>query len=123
MLKILFTAVLFVLPAVSISVHANDLEAGRKLFAQCRACHELEAGRNKVGPSLHGMFGRKSGTLPGFKFSPAMIKAEIVWDETTLADYLADPTGYIVGNRMAFPGLKDPKQRADIIAFLREATK
>jgi cytochrome c len=123
MLKILFTAIVFVLPAGIAPAWAGDLEAGRKLYAQCRACHEIEAGKNKVGPSLHNMFGRKSGTLEGFKFSPAMTKAEIVWNEVTLSDYLADPTGYIKGTRMAYIGLKDPQQRADIIAFLREATK
>lgn len=123
MLKILFTAVIFVLPVGQAPAWGGDLEAGRKLYAQCRACHEIEAGKNKVGPSLHGMFGRKSGTLEGFKFSPAMTKAEIVWDDATLSDYLADPTGYIKGNRMAYIGLKDSQQRADIIAFLRQATK
>lgn len=123
MLKILFTAIYFMVPAGAGPTWAGDREAGRKLFAQCRACHETEAGKNKVGPSLHGMFGRKSGTLEGFKFSPAMTKAEIVWNEATLSDYLANPTGYIKGNRMAYVGLKDPQQRSDVIAFLRQATK
>lgn len=123
MLKILFTAIIFVPLTGAAPIWAGDLEAGRKLYAQCRACHELEAGKNKVGASLHGMFGRKSGTLEGFKFSPAMTKAEIVWNDATLSDYLADPLGYIKGSRMAYMGLKDPQQRADVIAFLRLATK
>lgn len=123
MFKISFTAVIFALLASVTPAGAGDVEAGRKLFAQCRACHETEAGKNKVGPSLHGLFGRKSGTLEGFKFSPAMIKAEIVWNDATVSDYLADPTGNIKGNRMAFAGLTDAKQRADVIAFLKQATK
>jgi cytochrome c len=133
MLKISFTAATIALlailgparsaPAPSALAAEGDVESGRKLFAQCRACHETEAGRNKVGPSLHGLFGRKSGAVEGFKYSPAITQAAIVWDDRTIGEYLANPRDFIRGNRMAYAGLKDDKQRADIIAFLRQATK
>ena len=69
------------------------------------------------------MFGRTAGTLEGFKYSKAMVESGIVWDDKTISDYMADPKGYIPKNRMAFPGLKKEADRADLIAYLKEATK
>lgn len=100
----------------------GDAAAGEKVFRRCAACHAVEAGKNKVGPSLAGLFGRTSGSVEGFKYSPAMAGAGITWDEETVDAYLTNPRGYIKGNRMAFPGLKNPKQRADVIAYLKSAT-
>lgn len=102
---------------------AADVEAGKKAFAKCKACHALEAGKNGVGPSLAGMFGRKSGSMAGFKFSDAMIAKGIAWDEKTVAAYIADPKGYIPGNKMVFPGIKKESEIADIVAYLKDATK
>lgn len=102
---------------------AGDAEAGKKAFAKCRACHQLAEGKNTVGPSLHGLFGRKSGTAPGFKYSDAMKEKGITWDEKTLAEYLADPKGYIPGNKMVFPGIKKDSELADLISYLKDATK
>ncbi len=104
------------------AVAEGDVAKGEKLFKRCAACHSLEAGKKKVGPSLAGVFGRTAGTLEGFKFSKAMIASEIVWDEETIDQYLEKPKTYIPKNKMAFPGFKKPEQRADVIAYLKEAT-
>ncbi|WP_430398853.1 c-type cytochrome [Ferrovibrio sp.] len=100
---------------------AQDAAAGQKAFAKCRTCHALEAGKNGVGPSLAGVFGRKSGTGAGFKYSDAMVAKGVTWDETSIAAYLADPKGYIPGNKMVFPGIKKESEVADLIAFLKTA--
>lgn len=102
---------------------AGDAAKGEKVFRKCKACHALEAGKKKIGPSLAGMFGRKAGMVEGFKYSKAMIESGIVWDETTVDAYLANPKKYIPKNRMAFPGLKKQKDRDDVIAYLLDATK
>ena len=86
-------------------------------FNQCKACHKVEAGKNGVGPSLAGVFGRKAGSEPTFKYSDAM-KAAGTWDEATLAKYLADPKGAVPGNKMAFAGLKKPEDVQNVIAYL-----
>jgi cytochrome c2 len=101
----------------------GNLDKGRSTFNLCRACHSLEAGKNLIGPSLHGLFGRKAGTAPGYNYSGAMKKADIVWTAKTLDQYLADPRKMIPGNKMAFPGLKTEQQREDLIAYLSQATK
>ncbi|MEX2009958.1 MAG: cytochrome c family protein [Dongiaceae bacterium] len=102
---------------------AGDAEAGKKVFNKCKACHDLEAGKNKIGPSLNGLFGRTSGTVEGFKYSDAMKGAAIVWSEDTLDAYLADPKGNIPGNKMVFAGLKKEDDRENVIEYLEEATK
>ena len=101
---------------------AADAAAGQKAFAKCRACHSLDAGKNGVGPSLKGVVGRKAGSGAGFKYSDAMIAKGITWDDTTLAAYIADPKGYIPGNKMVFPGIKKESEVADLIAYLKTAT-
>ncbi len=99
---------------------AGDAEAGRTIFnRQCAVCHSNQAGQNKVGPSLFGVFGRKSGEAPGFNYSPAMREANRTWDAQALDAYLTDPRGNLPGARMIFAGLRDPKQRADVIAYLQ----
>ncbi len=102
---------------------AGDTAKGEKIYRKCKACHALEAGKNKIGPTMHGVFGRTAGAVEGFKYSKAMKESGIVWDETTIAAYLADPKGYIPKNRMAFAGLKKEKDRDDLIAYLKEATQ
>jgi cytochrome c len=102
---------------------AGNPEEGRKAFAKCRACHQLDAGKNAVGPSLAGLFGRKAGTAAGFKYSDAMVKSGVTWNDETIAKYMADPKGFIPGNKMVFPGIKRETEIADLIAYLKDATK
>jgi cytochrome c len=119
-------AALSVAVLVAGPARAQDAAAGEKVFAKCKICHVADKDQNKVGPSLHGVIGRTAGTHPGFKYSPAMIeagKSGIVWDEATLTKYLHDPKAMVKGTKMAFPGLKDDKDIANVIAYLEQESK
>lgn len=96
----------------------GDPKAGEKVFVRCKVCHTAEKGVNRVGPSLFGVVGRQSGTVAGFPYSDAMKKANITWNAESLNKYLTDPKVMVPGNKMAFPGVKDPKEREDVIAYL-----
>jgi len=100
------------------SAEAADVEAGKTAFKKCALCHTTEAGKNKIGPSLFGIVGRKSATLENFNYSEAMKKFDHTWDEGTLDEYLADPRGTVPGTKMIFPGIKDKAERDDVIAYL-----
>jgi cytochrome c len=88
-------------------------------FQQCAICHSTEPGRHGLGPSLAGVFGAKAGHASGFAYSPAMLESNLTWNQATLNRYLTNPMGAVPGTTMAFAGVKDPAQRAEIIAFLR----
>jgi cytochrome c len=105
------------------SASAQDAEAGAKVFNACKACHTLEAGKNRVGPSLHGLIGRPAGSVEGFSYSPAMKNSGVTWDDENLAKYLADPKGFIAGNKMAFAGVKKEEDLKNLVAYLLEAAK
>jgi len=105
------------------TAQAADAKAGEKVFNQCKTCHSLEAGKNMVGPSLAGVFGRKAGTVPGFSYSSAMKDSGIVWDEKTMDKYIENPKTFIPNNKMAFVGVKKPEQRADVIEYLEKTLK
>lgn len=105
------------------SATAANIDEGKKVFNKCKACHSLEAGKRKVGPSLHGVFGRKAGTLEGFKYSQALKDSGITWDEGSMRRYLADPKAVVPGGRMAFAGIKKDSEMDDLIAYLKQATK
>lgn len=101
-----------------------DPERGATLWGKCQACHTYQAGkRHSVGPNLHGMFGRKAGAAEGFKrYSEAMAGSTVVWTEETLDGYLAATTEYMPGTKM-YAGLSIPRDRLDLIAWLRDATR
>lgn len=98
-------------------VAAQDVVAGKSLYAQCIACHATDA-NNGVGPGLKGLVGRKAGTAAGFRFSRAMKTSNVTWTEQTLDAYLTDPQKVVPGNVMPFSGMPDAKQRANLIAYL-----
>jgi cytochrome c len=98
---------------------AGDAEAGARVFrTQCGACHVVEAGKNRVGPSMFGLMGRVSGTVEGFRYSAANRDAKLTWTPEVLDKYLVNPKETIPGTTMAYVGLKNPTQRADLIAYL-----
>ena len=100
-----------------------DMERGKTLYFQCRACHSLnEGGANKVGPNLYGIFGQKAGVVPGFAYSDVMTGADIVWDAAAMDEWIARPSEFLPGNRMVFVGVKDPQDRANLIAYLQQET-
>jgi len=98
---------------------ASDPEAGERVFNQCKACHQVgERAKNRVGPVLNGIVGRAAGTVDGFRYSDVMSESGLAWDEETLAGYLADPKGFLAGNKMAFAGLRSDEDIANVIAYL-----
>jgi len=98
---------------------AGDPAAGKVIFTQkCGLCHAVEQGKNKIGPSLYGVVGRKAGSLPDYTYSDAMKNADRTWDETTLDAYLIHPRQTIPGVKMIFAGLPDATDRQNVIAYL-----
>lgn len=105
--------------AVTYASLTGDAAKGEKVFAQCKACHVAEAGKNRVGPSLWAVVGRKSGSVAGFNYSKANKESGVTWSEDVLFTYLEAPAKFMPGTRMAFAGLKNPQDRADVIAYLK----
>ena len=102
----------------------GDVARGQRQFQNCIVCHSLESDKNLTGPSLSGVFGRKAGALPSFsRYSDALKSSDVVWDDKTLDAWLADPQHVVPGNGMTFPGINNSQQRADIIAFLKQASQ
>ncbi|MFM9842514.1 MAG: c-type cytochrome [Dongiaceae bacterium] len=99
---------------------AGDPVAGEKLYSRCQGCHSLDV--NRVGPRHQGLFGRVAGSLEDYDYSEAMKASGVVWDETTLDQFLTAPREFIKGTKMPFAGMKDASERADLIAYLRKAT-
>jgi cytochrome c len=97
----------------------GDPARGQRLWAQCRTCHVLEPGVNRVGPSLHGIVGRPAGQVAGYNYSPANKNSGVTWTEQNLFEYLVNPRQYIPGTKMSYAGMRDPQQRADLIAYLK----
>ncbi|MFL6548460.1 MAG: c-type cytochrome [Povalibacter sp.] len=106
------------------AAHAEgDAKAGATVFAQCSACHAVGAGaQSNVGPALNNVVGRPAGTLPGYRYSSAMRKSGLTWDEATLTQYLHGPDKLVPGTKMAFPGIASDKDVADVIAYLKQQT-
>jgi len=98
---------------------AGDPEAGKQLFRSiCSLCHDSAEGRNRVGPSLFGVVGRKTGSVPGYSYSDANKNSGIVWTVDVLDRYLISPQVVVPGTKMGYPGMKDDQKRADLIAYL-----
>src|SRR5262245_50509327 len=110
------------MPAVA---QEGDASRGQRLFnQQCRSCHTLEqGGASPTGPNLYGLFGSKAGTIKGYQFSESMIRSGIMWDDKTVSEYLRDPKAVVPGTKMVYNGMKQPAQLADLVAYLKQATK
>lgn len=97
---------------------------GQRAFGACAACHSLQPDQNMTGPSLAQLWNRKAGSLASFsRYSPALTSANMVWNDKTLDDWITDPQRLVPGNEMTFAGIKDARERADLLAFLKEATQ
>ena len=105
----------------TIAAASGDAKAGEAVYARCVACHALAYDR--TGPRHCGLFGRRAGSVKGFDYSAAMKKSSIVWNEKTLDMFLADPAKTVPGTAMGYAGVKDNKERADLIAYLKQANE
>lgn len=115
---------LLLLAAAHSANAAGDAQRGAKLFSQCMACHSTKPGEHLTGPSLAHVWDRKAASAEGFhRYSDALKKSGLVWNEKTLDRWLADPEALVPGTSMTFPGVKDAKARQDVIAYLRAASE
>lgn len=101
----------------------GDPVHGKVIFNRCMVCHSIDAGVNHIGPSLHGVVGRRAGSVPNFSYSGANKKSGIVWTEQKIYDYLKNPQMMVPGTKMTFPGLPRPQDRADVVAYLKTNSK
>lgn len=99
----------------------GDAKKGEEIYSRCLACHALAYDR--TGPRHCGLFGRKAGSVPGFAYSEAMKHSKIVWNAKTLDRFIADPIKTVPGTAMGYAGVKDPRERADLIAYLEAANQ
>ena len=114
------------LMAMSVPTGAQTADGvrGEHVYRACAPCHSLEPNRNMTGPSLAELWNRKAGSLPSFdRYSPALKSSGIIWGDNTLDAWLKDPQHFIPGNTMTFAGTRDARQRADLLAFLKDATR
>jgi cytochrome c len=105
------------------TAHAQDAARGEQLYAECAACHPLEAGLHGVGPTLHGIIGRKAGGYADYRYSPALRRSALTWSVEALDTFIADPQASVPGNRMPYDGMHAARDRADLIAYLQKQTK
>ncbi|WP_245283847.1 cytochrome c family protein [Bradyrhizobium sp. Cp5.3] len=119
----LLAVVLVASPTVAFA-QQGDVARGRQVFRVCAACHSLEPDRNMTGPSLAALWGRKAGGLASFeRYSDALKSSGIIWDDRSLDAWLTDPDRMVPDNAMPFDGIKEQRDRADLLAFLKDATK
>jgi len=112
------------LAAMAQTSQAQDLAAGEQSFKKCLACHAVgEGAKNKVGPVLNGLSGRKSGTVEGYNYSEANKSSGITWDEANFLDYIKDPRAKIKGTKMIFPGIKNENEAKSLWAYLSQFDK
>ena len=119
MQKIVLTAIGIIASAAP--ALAQDLAAGENSFKKCLPCHSVGAdAKNKVGPVLNGLEGRKSGTIEGYNYTDANENSGITWDEAIFKEYITDPRAKIPGTKMVFAGIKNEKERGDLWAYLKQ---
>jgi cytochrome c len=116
-------ALVVILQLAGVARADGDAARGEARFQDCAPCHKLEAGANNVGPSLHSIFSRKAGELADFRYSPAIKRSGIIWTPETLDKFVTDPQALVPTNRMPYAGMASAGDRADLIAYLRNATK
>ncbi len=105
----------------SVGALAQDLEAGENSFKKCLPCHSVGPdAKNKVGPVLNGLDGRKSGTIEGYSYTEANKNSGITWNEATFKEYITDPRAKIPGTKMVFAGIKNENERANLWAYLKQ---
>lgn len=107
------------LSGVTFAGYTGDAAKGKTAFITCKTCHAVEAGVNKIGPSLHEVVGRAAATVAGYTYSAANKNSGITWTPEKLFQYLEKPQRVVPGTKMAFPGIPDPQKRADVIAYLQ----
>jgi cytochrome c len=122
------TGTLAALALLALAAQASAAEGnpaqGQRVFGACAACHSLQPDQNMTGPSLADVWNRKAAGLESFsRYSPALKSANIVWNDKTLDEWINDPQHVVPGNQMTFAGIKDARQRANLLAFLKEATQ
>ena len=125
MKKLILSALVVIASSAELSAAlAQDVAAGKTSFNKCLACHAIgEGAKNKVGPVLNGLDGRKSGTAPDFSYSDANKNSGITWNEAQFKEYIKDPKAKIPGTKMIFPGIKNEKEANDLWAFLAQYDK
>jgi cytochrome c len=100
-----------------------DLDNGQAKFAICKSCHSVTSGGgNMTGPNLFGVFGRKSGTAPGFTYSDGMKSLGVIWDADKISQWIANPRALVAGTKMTYIGMENPKDRIDVVAYLKTVT-
>lgn len=118
-MRFVIAAAALPLVALASPAVAGDPAAGQRVFAQCRACHQVgETARNAVGPQLNGLFGREAGSVEGYTYSAAFDALEKVWDHENFAVYIRNPRQVTPGTKMVYAGLRNDKQIEDLIAYL-----
>lgn len=123
-MRAILSSLVLLLPVLALPAAAQDISAGERSFAKCRACHQLgEGARNLVGPELNGLIGRHSGAVEGYSYSAANKNSGLTWDEATFAEYIKDPKAKIPGTKMIFVGIKSEKEIRDLTAFLKQFDK
>jgi cytochrome c len=120
---LIIASVFLLCPGVGFAEEGNT-GRGQQIFRVCSACHSLQPGKSMTGPSLSGIWNKKAGSDQNFsRYSDALKSANVVWDDNTLDAWVTNPQLVVPGNEMTFPGVKEPQQRLDLLAFLKQATK
>jgi len=112
---------LLLVSSLSLARADGDPAKGEEIYKRCQGCHSID--RNRTGPMHKGLFGRTAGTVPGFSYSDAMKNSGIVWNEQTLDQFLQGPRKMVPGTKMTYAGVADAQERADLVAYLKQATK